>query len=257
VNKPLRVLQVEDSESDAALIVRLLEKAGYDVFSRRVETSAEFRAVLADKPWDVIIADYRLPQYDALHALEELQSAGLDTPFIVVSGTVGEDVAVEMMKFGAQDYLMKDTLTRLAPAVEREIREAQMRRRRRQAEETVRHSEERYRMILETSIDGFWVADSEGRLLDVNRAYCRLTGYSREELLRMRVQDLDVYLGPAESRSRSRRPPRRARHTSRPSTAQEMATSWTSRSARPTCPSTAPAARSCAISALESGRRRP
>lgn len=197
MNKPLRVLQVEDSESDASLIVRLLEKAGYDVFGCRVETAGEFRAALADKPWDVIVADYRLPQFDAPGALDELHSTGLDTPLIVVSGTVGEDVAVEMMKFGAQDYLMKDNLARLAPAVEREIREAQTRRRRRQAEEAVRRSEERYRMVLETSIDGFWVADSEGRILDVNRAYCRLTGYSREELLQMRVQDLDVYLGPA------------------------------------------------------------
>ena len=123
----VRVLQVEDSESDAALVVRLLERAGYDVRAKRVEDAAAMRAALAAKTWDVIIADYHLPGIDAPAALAVLHESGLDLPFLVVSGAMGEDLAVAMMKAGAHDYLNKDSMARLAPAVEREIREAQVR----------------------------------------------------------------------------------------------------------------------------------
>ena len=95
MGKPLPLLQVEDLESDAALVVRLLKKAGYDVDSERVEDATEMRRALAAPAWDVIIADYRLPQFDARGALAILQETGKDIPFIVVSGTIGEDVAVE------------------------------------------------------------------------------------------------------------------------------------------------------------------
>ena len=135
MGKPLRVLQVEDSESDAALIVRLLEKAQYEVHSQRVEDAAEMRAALASQTWDVIIADYRLPGFDAPGALRILHETGEDVPFLVVSANIGEALAVEMMRSGAHDYLMKDNLARLAPAVEREVREASARRERREAEE--------------------------------------------------------------------------------------------------------------------------
>jgi two-component system cell cycle sensor histidine kinase/response regulator CckA len=131
----LRVLLVEDSESDAELAVRVLGKGGYDVSATRVETPDAMRAALDDGPWDVVIADYRLPRFDGPGALRVVQERGLDLPFLVVSGTVGEDVAVGMMKAGAHDYLMKDNLARLAPAVARELREAQTRRERREAEE--------------------------------------------------------------------------------------------------------------------------
>lgn len=204
MNQSLRVLQIEDSESDAALIVRLLQKAGHEVFSHRVESAAELQAALESQPWDVIIADYRLPQFDAPSALRVLRETGLDTPFLVVSGTIGEDVAVEVMKAGAHDYLMKDQLTRLAPAVEREIREAKTRHSRRQAEEAIRRNEERFRTVLETSLDGFCVIDGEGRILDVTQAYCRLIGYSREELVHMRISDLDVALDAAAVAQRIR-----------------------------------------------------
>jgi DNA-binding NtrC family response regulator len=128
MGNPLNVLIVEDSASDAAMMARLLRKAGYDVRDERVETASEMRAALEKQAWDVIICDYRLPQFDAPAALTLLQETGLDTPFLVVSGTVGEETAVAMMKVGAHDYLMKDRLTRLAPAVERELREARTRR---------------------------------------------------------------------------------------------------------------------------------
>jgi light-regulated signal transduction histidine kinase (bacteriophytochrome) len=135
MNKPLSVLQVEDSERDAELLVHVLARAGYDVGRERVETAGDMRRALAERAWDVIIADYRMPRFSAPAALDVLRETGLDIPFIVVSGAVGEDVAVETMRLGAHDYLLKNNLTRLAAAVEREIGNARMRRQQRAREE--------------------------------------------------------------------------------------------------------------------------
>ncbi len=138
----LRVLQVEDSESDAALMVRMLEKAGYVVRAERVEDGEAMRQALAGGEWDVVIADFQLPQFDAGGALEMLHESGRDIPFIVVSGMIGEDRAVEMMRAGAHDYVLKDRIARLVPAVQREIRECQSREERRRAEEQLRDRDE-------------------------------------------------------------------------------------------------------------------
>jgi two-component system, cell cycle sensor histidine kinase and response regulator CckA len=142
MTETLQVLQVEDSESDAALIVRLLEKSGYVVHAERVEDAGPMRQALARQDWDVVLADYHLPQFDAVAALQILHESGRDIPFIVVSGMIGEDLAVEIMRTGAQDYVLKDRLARLVPAVQREIREAQSRRQRRQAEALLRDRDE-------------------------------------------------------------------------------------------------------------------
>ncbi len=138
----LRVLIVEDSESDTALIVRHLGTADYDVSHERVETAGQMREALEKPGWDIVIADYKLPGFDAPAALAILQQTGLDLPFVVVSGHIGEETAVALMKAGAHDYLMKDRLARLAPAVERELGEARMRRERRRGEEKLRLSVE-------------------------------------------------------------------------------------------------------------------
>jgi two-component sensor histidine kinase len=140
----LRVLHVEDSQSDCAFADRALTRAGYAVSSERVVNAHEMRAALAKQPWDLIISDYRLPEFDAPSALALLQASGHDIPFIVVSGSVGEDLAVAMMRAGAQDYLLKGDLGRLAPAVEREIRDARTRRQREQAVRALSESEERF-----------------------------------------------------------------------------------------------------------------
>ena len=140
----LRVLHIEDSLSDSALTERSLAKAGYEVVSERVVNAHEMRAALAKYPWDLIIADYRLPDFDAPSALSVLQESGLDIPFIVVSGAIGEELAVAIMKAGAHDYLLKDDMGRLAPAVEREIRDARTRRERAQAERALSESRERF-----------------------------------------------------------------------------------------------------------------
>ena len=124
----LRILQVEDLPSDAALTEGALIRAGYTVYSERVATAPEMRAALAKQPWDLIVADYLLSEFDAKSALSLLHQSGHDIPFIVVSGTLGEELAVAMMKAGAQDYLLKRDLARLAPAVEREIGDVRARR---------------------------------------------------------------------------------------------------------------------------------
>ncbi len=123
----LRVLLIEDYEDDAWLLVRRLQQDGFTVESRRVETLEGISTALAERVWDVIIADYSLPQLTAIEALDIVRQSGLEIPFIVVSGTIGEETAVAAMRAGAHDYIMKDNLARLAPAVEREIREARLR----------------------------------------------------------------------------------------------------------------------------------
>ncbi len=134
---PLRVLIVEDSEDDAALLVRELRRGGYDPTLQRVDTAAAMSAALDRETWDIVISDYTMPRFSAPAALAVLQESGLDLPFIIVSGTIGEDPAVAAMKAGAHDYLMKGKLTRLVPAVERELREAEGRRERKRSEVTL------------------------------------------------------------------------------------------------------------------------
>jgi two-component sensor histidine kinase len=143
MSEALRLLHVEDSLSDAALTELSLTKAGYAVQSERVVNAVDMRAALAKQPWDLIIADYRLPEFDAPSALSLLHESGHDIPFIVVSGALGEELAVAMMRAGAQDYLLKSDLARLGPAVEREIRDVRARRGREVAEHALNVSEER------------------------------------------------------------------------------------------------------------------
>ena len=145
----IRVLQIEDSKRDAELIVRLLEKDGYTVDSLRVQNAQGVRDALARMSWDIVICDHDMPQFDAPAALEILRETGLDIPFIVVSGAIGEDIAVRMMKSGAHDYLTKNNLARLGAAVTRELRDADSRRERRKAEEALRETVDRLQSALD------------------------------------------------------------------------------------------------------------
>ena len=138
MSKPLRVLIVEDSEDDALFLLHELRKGGYTVTSERVDTAPAMSAALEKQAWDVVIADYVMPYFSAPNALILLKGKGIDLPFIVVSGKIGEDIAVATMKAGAHDYIMKGNLKRLVPAVERELREAVERQERRWAEESIR-----------------------------------------------------------------------------------------------------------------------
>ncbi|MBI4321590.1 MAG: response regulator [Chloroflexi bacterium] len=138
--KRLRVLVVEDSADDARLLLRRLQKVGYEPFCERVDTPKAMSEALDRQSWDLVIADYVMPEFSGLAALELLKEKGIDIPFIIVSGQIGEDTAVEAMKAGAQDYVLKDNLARLAPAIERELREAQVRQQRKEADEALRRA---------------------------------------------------------------------------------------------------------------------
>lgn len=155
---PLRVLLIEDSEIDASLILRHLEKAGYSVEMTRVETEPELVESLKSV-WDIIIADFQLPQFSAIGALEILQESGKDIPFIVVSGAVGEETAVALMKSGARDYVMKDNLSKLPPVIERELLEANIRQSQKMSHEALLESERNLKNSQQVAHIGHWVND--------------------------------------------------------------------------------------------------
>src|SRR5260370_34703245 len=156
----LRVLIVEHSEFDAQMLVSILRKAGYEVIFERVESAAALQAALSANSWDLVLADSNLPEFNAPAALKILQDSGLDLPFIIVSGGIGEDIAVSAMKAGAHDYLMKGNLSRLAPAVERELREAANRTSQRAAKRALQESGQHYRLLLGTSPDAVILLDT-------------------------------------------------------------------------------------------------
>ena len=175
---PLKVLLVEDSEDDALLLVRTLRRGGYDPTWERVDTAPAMGAALEGRGWDLVISDHSMPAFSSLAALGLLRRKGfVDLPFIIVSGQIGEDAAVAAMKAGAHDYLMKDNLARLTSAIERELRDADVRRERRRAEE-------KYRSIFENAIEGIFQTTVDGRFVTANPAMARMLGYeSPEELL--------------------------------------------------------------------------
>ena len=139
---PLRVLAVEDSEDDTMLLVSEITRGGYQPEYERVETPDDMRNALSSKEWDVVISDYVMPQFSGLEALEVLKESGFDMPFIIVSGKIGEDIAVDAMKAGAHDYIIKGNLARLVPAIRRELSDAETRRQRRLADEALRKAYE-------------------------------------------------------------------------------------------------------------------
>ncbi len=152
-NIPLRVLIVEDSPDDATLLVRAVRKGGFELSFERVETEEAMRSALADRPWDIILCDFRMPTFDGFRALAVLKEGNLDIPLILVSGAIGEDTAVEAMKAGASDYVMKSNLQRLIPAIERELKEAASRAEKKKAEEALRQNEDRFRHISSITAD--------------------------------------------------------------------------------------------------------
>ncbi len=195
---PIRALVVEDSEDDAALLALQMRRGDIDFTYLRVETAADMKAALEAKSWDVVISDYSMPDFSAPAALRVLRDSEVDVPFIVVSGTVGEDVAVETLKNGASDYLLKGNLTRLVPAVLREIEQARRRHAHRravaQASEALETSELRYRRLFESAKDGILILDYEtGEIVDVNPSLLRLLGFRKEEMIGRRLSEFDTF----------------------------------------------------------------
>ncbi len=164
--EPLRLLLIEDSDDDAALVLREVKRSQFDVVWERVQTAPDLEAMLA-RSWDIVLSDYTMPHLDAPTALEIVRRHSADLPFIVVSGTVGEDAAVEVMRSGANDYLLKDHLTRLVPAITRELRDSRLRAERRRADRARQQAEESFRLIIESSPD-LIVVHREGRIVYAN-----------------------------------------------------------------------------------------
>jgi signal transduction histidine kinase len=144
---PLKLLVVEDDENDFILLLRELERGQFEPQSRRVQNQQELERALAEQQWDVVVADYSLPSFTALAALQTVKSLDADLPFIVVSGAIGEETAVALMRAGAHDYMMKSALGRLVPAIQRELQDAETRRGRRESERALRVAHERLRAL--------------------------------------------------------------------------------------------------------------
>ncbi len=195
----LRLLILEDSALDAELDVATLEQAGYVCQWERVETREAFEARVDTEPYDLILADYTLPAFDGLAALRVVRSRALDVPFIVVSGTIGEEIAIETLKAGATDYVLKTRISRLVPVVGRALAEQEERRQRAVAEAALRRSEVRYRDLFENANDIVFTHDLNGNFLSINKAAERLSGFTREEARGINIRQILVpeYLNQA------------------------------------------------------------
>jgi len=191
--QPLRLLMVEDSEDDTLLTILALKKGGYDPVYELVEDAGAMRKALLEKSWDVILCDYQMPQFNGPAAIAILKETGIDIPLIIVSGAIGEETAVECMRLGAHDYVMKNNLPRLASAIERELKEADSRLQRKQAEEALRESERKYKLITEKMTDIVWIVDMDLRTVYVTPSVLTVLGFSQGERM---LQTINEQLTP-------------------------------------------------------------
>ena len=167
---PIQLLMIEDNETDALLETRELQRSGINLAVTRVDSEQDLRAALGKQPWDLILCDFTLPGFGGADALRISKELTPETPFIFVSGTIGEEAVAEAMRSGAQDYVMKDRLKRLAPAVARELREAAARREARLTERWMRETEHKYRQLFDALTDAvFLIEETTGRVIDTNR----------------------------------------------------------------------------------------
>src|SRR2546422_4587914 len=188
---PLRVLMVEDSEDDALLRVRELQRGGYEPAFERVASAAAMEAALDRQSWDLVIGDHSMPHFSGMAAVARVRARGVDVPFICVSGTISEEMGVSAMKAGANDWVTKGHLKRLLPAIERELREAKGR-------AALRASEAGYETLVEHAPIGIYRSTPQGRFLSANQALVRMLGYaSVADVLRLDM-GRDVYADPAE-----------------------------------------------------------
>ncbi len=183
MGKSIKLLIVEDSENDAALLIRTLQRGGYEPDYEIVETPEAMADALNRQEWDLVISDYLMPLFSGLDALKLLQEKDPDLSFILMSGHVGEDVAVEAMKAGAHDSIPKSNPGRLIPVVEKELRDTRARRENRQNEQALRESRELYRLIVEIANEGIWQVDEENRTTFVNQKMAEMLGYTIEEIM--------------------------------------------------------------------------
>jgi PAS domain S-box-containing protein len=183
MTEPLRLLLVEDSEDDAQLLVRRLKIEGFAPEWERVEDASGFRAALDRGGWDLILADYALPRFSGLDALKIFSAAGLEIPFIIVSGTIGEEIAIAALKAGAADYIMKYRLARLAPSIRRAIDDARNRREKLRMDEALKESVRRWSATFDSITDSICLLDADGRMLQCNEAHARYLNKSVENVI--------------------------------------------------------------------------
>ena len=221
MSKQLRVLLVEDSEDDAVLVTRELKKGGYIPIIERVETPEDMQKVLEEKTWDLVVSDYVLPRFSGLDALKLLKKSGIDLPFVVVSGKIGEDTAVEAMRAGAHDYIMKDNLTRLNPAIKRELEEVKVRQERRDAEKDLIQShkelektnktlldeiserrklekqvfeeKEYLQNVIDSATEIIIAVDKNNRINTWNKSAEQITGYKQKDVINRSIHKLNLF----------------------------------------------------------------
>src|SRR5215470_11743995 len=181
---PLRVLLVEDSEDDALLLLRALGKSGYETNARRVDTAPALLAALADGVWDIVFCDYVMPTFSGPAAVALIRERHRDLPVIMVTGEVGEEYAVAAMKAGANDFVMKGRLSRLLPAVERELHEAESRAARQEAEAALRETQEHHQRLVEQLPVGIVVTDATGQVTAANPTALAILGSPSQEATR-------------------------------------------------------------------------
>ena len=182
MSKKLRILILEDVPTDAELMIEELAESGMTFDSKRVATKASYIGAIADFSPDIILSDYSLPSFDGLAALKIAREKCPDVPFIFVSGALGEEMAIDLLKKGATDYVLKNRLSRLEPAVSRALHEVEERRERERAEQALKESEVRYRTIFENTGTATVIVDEEATIVLANRQFERLTGFSRSEI---------------------------------------------------------------------------
>ncbi|KJU87683.1 two-component sensor histidine kinase [Candidatus Magnetobacterium bavaricum] len=192
-DKILRALIVDDNRHDAFLVARNLKKGGYDLITETVDTSYAMSEALKSRQWDVIICDYDMPNFSGLEALRILQEQNIDIPFFLVSGVVDENTAVDIMRSGAKDYIGKDNLSRLIPAIERELREAEIRRERSTLENYFHESEEHYRLLMDTAGDAIMIIDQEtGTIVKINKKTEDMLRTDKDNIIGMITDQLRI-----------------------------------------------------------------
>jgi two-component system cell cycle sensor histidine kinase/response regulator CckA len=183
----MRVLLIEDNADDADLTLAALRRFGFEPEALRVDTIDALTAAMLDQAWSVVISDYNLPGFNGSDALRIVRQHDREIPFLVVSGLVGEELAVEIIRNGANDYIVKDRLQSLGPAIERELRDVQLRHERRTFFEALRRSEDRYRRIFEKAPVGVATSTGEGDLVAVNERFASMLAYTAEEMIGWRL----------------------------------------------------------------------
>ncbi|MGE5499705.1 MAG: histidine kinase dimerization/phosphoacceptor domain -containing protein [Syntrophothermus sp.] len=188
----LKVLSLEDSIKDFEIICEVLADAGYNLNALRIDTKDSFEEAIQSDGYDIILVDFNLPGFNAFGALELCNKFCPNTPVICVSGSIGEETAIKLLKQGAVDYILKERLDRLPFAIKRAINEAIEKEALRQAEVRLIESEQKFRLLFETAKDGIFQITTQGEIVAVNEAFARMHGYTAEEMLHMNIKDLDT-----------------------------------------------------------------